>query len=137
MNTKINTIDTHKAEVEWLEERLKEAVELLENIATHTCMADSDMRIQLKEIYGWASDFLDKFYQASDELKEYIGKLGWFWDELSERKKFIDVLASIARDDGIYFKYLAKADNCHYQFFQPLTPKEVEEYTGYKVVKED
>ena len=135
MNTNINAIDTHKAEVEWLEERLKEAVELLENIATHTCMADSDMRTQLKEVYGWASDFLDEFNGVSDERSEYIGKLGWFWDEYETRQKFIDVLASIDGDYG--FIYLAKADNCHYQFFQPLTADEVEKYTTFKVTQED
>jgi hypothetical protein len=135
MTTNINAIDTHKAEVEWLEEHLKEAVELLENIATHTCMADSDMRTQLKEVYGWVSDFLDEFNGKTEDYSEYVGKLGWFWDELSERQKFIDVLKRIDEKDS--FKYLAKEEGCHYQFFSPLTADEVEDYTTFKVIQED
>ena len=76
------------------------------------------------------------YIEVEEEPSEdyWIGKLGWFWDEYMTTEKFIDVLKSIDKDDT--FKYLAKADSCHYQFFSPLTPEEVAKYTGYKVVND-
>lgn len=132
MNTNINVIDTHKEEVEWLEEHLKEAVELLESIATHTCMADSDVRKQLKQVYGWASDFLDEFNGETEDYSEYIGKLGWFCDSDKADDGFIDVLEEI--EDG---EYITRYDGAGYHHFRPLTADEVEDYTTFKVMKED
>lgn len=78
----------------------------------------------------------DYYIEVEDEPSEDdIGKLGWFLDEYREKEKFIDVLASIDKDAT--FKYKGKADGRYYQFFRPLTPEEVEKYTGYKVVKEE
>lgn len=76
-----------------------------------------------------------QYIEDEDEpSKDDIGKLGWFYDEHIENEKFIDVLASIEKK--VVFKYMSKTDGGNYQHFRPLTPEEVEEYTGYKVVKE-
>lgn len=91
--------------------------------------------------YNVTMDFNQKgsnlYIEVEDELsfEDDIGKLGWFYDEYMIKEKFIDSLASIDKEAA--FKYRAKADRLHYQFFQPLTPEEVEKYTGYKVVKEE
>ncbi|MBR6552325.1 MAG: hypothetical protein IKT89_05735 [Clostridia bacterium] len=58
--------------------------------------------------------------------------MGWFWDEDITEQTFIDVLESIDEVDS--FKYIAQADGCHWQHFRPLTPEEIEKYTGYKVL---
>ena len=60
-----------------------------------------------------------------------IGKLGWFWDGYEEFKS-IDVLDRL--EIG---RYWVKDSRWSYEHFRPLTPEEVEKYTGYKVVKED
>ena len=76
------------------------------------------------------------YIEVEDEPSEdYIGKLGWFWDTRTEEEKFIDVLASV--DEEGCFNYEAKSDRNLYQFFRPLTPEEVEKYTGYKVVNNE
>lgn len=134
MTTNINAIDTHKDEVEWLEEHLKEAVELLENIATHTCIADSDMRTQLKEVYRWASDFLDEFNGETEDYSKYVGKLGWVSDEDPGHKNRCGIL--LKKDDHETHPYLC-AVSMRWRYYTPLTPEEVEKYIGYKVIQEE
>ena len=69
---------------------------------------------------------------AEDEPSEdLIGKLGWFWDSHKEYR-IMDRLEDV--NDGV-FKGLDAGE--WFGRFCPLTPEEVEEYTGYKVVKED
>lgn len=63
--------------------------------------------------------------------KCYIGKLGWFWDSDKETP-LIDVLGEINKGDYPFYGKLC----ANYKHFRPLTPEEVEKYTGYKVVKE-
>lgn len=75
------------------------------------------------------------YVEVEDEPSEDdIGKLGWFYDYDIPDDGFIDVLNGIV--DGDSDKYFPKYDSCGYQHFRPLTPEEVEKYTGYKVVKE-
>lgn len=90
--------------------------------------------------YNVTMDFNQKgsnlYIEVEDEpSEEDIGKLGWFWDDdddigtglcLMDRLDEIDEGRFYAVDVGGYYKH-----------FRPLTPEEVEEYTGYKVVKED
>lgn len=72
------------------------------------------------------------YIEVEDEPSEVvIGKLGWFWDVSDIEDGFIDVLEDI--EDG---EYITRYDCARFKHFRPLTPEEVEEYTGYKVVKE-
>ena len=63
--------------------------------------------------------------------KDDIGKLGCFWDDIKE-EPLIDVLDKIEQGDYPFFGKLC----ANYKHFRPLTPEEVEKYTGYKVVKD-
>jgi hypothetical protein len=71
----------------------------------------------------------DYYIEVEDEPSEDdIGKLGWFWDD-DEDDKIIDRLEDI--DAGKVYGVDASS---YYYHFRPLTPEEVEKYTGYKVV---
>lgn len=73
------------------------------------------------------------YIEVEDEPSEdYIGKLGWFWCH-DEDLKVVDVLKSISTGNGRFERQTAG----WYLNFRPLTPEEVEKYTGYKVVKEE
>ena len=73
------------------------------------------------------------YIEVEDEPSEdWIGKLGWFGSGVSDF--CIDVLDAIAQERDC--KYKAKRTGYWYAFFKPLTPEEVEKYTGYKVVEE-
>ena len=75
-----------------------------------------------------------KYYiEVEDEpSEEDIGKLGWFWDD-DEDDKTMNILWRYTGDD----EYCVEGETCScYKHFRPLTPEEVEKYTGYKVVKE-
>ena len=63
--------------------------------------------------------------------KSWIGKLGWFWDS-DEKIKTIDVLIKVGLG-----RFWSKKASEHFSNFRPLTPEEVEKYTGYKVIKEN
>lgn len=65
-----------------------------------------------------------------ESSEDCIGKLGWFWN--SDGHRIMDRLEDV---DDEEFKGLDAGE--WYSHFCPLTPEEVEEYTGYKVVKED
>ena len=70
------------------------------------------------------------YIEVEEEIDEsYIGKLGWFSDDVNDW--CVDVLDGISK--GKYFEYKSKRTGHWYAFFKPLTPKEVEKYTGYKV----
>ena len=72
------------------------------------------------------------YIEVEDEPSEdYIGKLGWFWDD-NETNRFIDVVSCCDSVCG----YAASVFGGWFKHFRPLTPEEVEKYTGYKVVKE-
>lgn len=72
------------------------------------------------------------YIEVEDEPSDdYIGKLGWFWDD-DEVSRVMDRLEYV-EDEA--FKGLDYDE--WYKHFRPLTPEEVEKYTGYKVVKED
>lgn len=78
----------------------------------------------------WLSQ--EPYIEVEDELSEdYIGKLVLLWD-VDENHSCVDILEQI--DDGMA---VGRADGYYYEHFRPLTPEEVEKYTGYKVVKED
>ena len=74
------------------------------------------------------------YIEVEDEPSEDdIGKLGWFWDD-DEEGSMVDILVGYTREG----KYRFVAKTCSkFKHFRPLTHREVEEYTGYKVVKED
>lgn len=73
------------------------------------------------------------YIEIEDEpSKDDIGKLGWFWDDDAD-DSMVDVLVGNTREG----KYRFEAKTCsNFKHFRPLTPEEVEKYTGYKVVKE-
>ena len=78
------------------------------------------------------------YIEVEDEPSEDdIGKLGWFWDVGDAEDGFIDELATIDVQPIGSDKYFPKYGSGSCQHFRPLTPEEVEKYTGYKVVKED
>lgn len=129
----------------------------LENIKDIEALKDTDTVIH----YGSDEEYILKFVNGvlcafdkenTDHLYEYnfslnieihtpyivvegepsedcIGKLGWFWD--SDGHRIMDRLEDV--DDGA-FKGLDAGE--WFRRFRPLTADEVEEYTGYKVVKE-
>lgn len=65
-----------------------------------------------------------------DPLENNIGKLGWFYD-YTEKASVLDFLEKIS--DTEVCRYVTKSTNVRYNHFRPLTPEEVEKYTGYKV----
>lgn len=82
--------------------------------------------VEPNQVYIEVEDELSEDY--IEELSEdYIGKLGWFWDT-DESRSFVDILGGL---NGVM--YVAKSVDCPYEHFRPLTPEEVEKYTGYKV----
>lgn len=74
------------------------------------------------------------YIEVEDEPSEDdIGKLGWFWDGKYDAP-MVDLLEeSLTRGK---YKFRGETGNA-YKHFRPLTPEEVEKYTGYKVAKED
>ena len=78
----------------------------------------------------WLSQ--EPYIEVEDEPSEdWLGKLGWFWDdddEIGTDLCIIDRLDEI--DEG---RFYAVDAGSYYEHFRPLTPEEVEEYTGYKV----
>jgi hypothetical protein len=75
------------------------------------------------------------YIEVEDEPSEdYIGKLGWFYDNTKE-PGVLDWLRNIRPNQQL--RYVTQRSNLCYRLFQPLTPEEVEKYTGYKVVKEN
>ena len=80
-------------------------------------------------------DLHQPYIEVEDELacEDDIGKLGWFWDNDADIKD-IDFLKEVSRIHDIpYRTYSLK----YYRHFRPLTPEEVEKYTGYKVVNNE
>lgn len=82
---------------------------------------------------GNNSNFYIEFEdEPSESFEDCIGKLGWFWDKDEDLKR-IDVLKSISTGNGHFERQTAG----WYLNFRPLTPEEVEKYTGYTVAKEE
>lgn len=77
----------------------------------------------------------EEYIEVEDEPSEdWRGKLGWFWDEDDEIGTSLCIIDRLDEiDEGRFYAVVAGA---YYAHFRPLTPEEVEEYTGYKVVKE-
>lgn len=75
-----------------------------------------------------------QYIEVEDEPSEDdIGKLGWFWDDDDDEDvKCVDVLNDISTGNG---RFEGQTDGW-YDHFRPLTPEEIEKYTGYKVVEE-
>lgn len=81
----------------------------------------------------WLSQ--EPYIEVEDELSEdLIGKLGVFSDNSKYSLDVIDILTHIDEDD--VYRYQTKIGGYWFKHFRPLTPEEVEKYTGYKVVKE-
>ena len=75
------------------------------------------------------------YIEVEDEPSEdLIGKLGIFSDDGEDCLDVIDILMSKNEDD--VYRYQTKKGGYWFKHFRPLTPEEVEEYTGYKVVEE-
>ena len=72
------------------------------------------------------------YIEVEDEPSEdLIGKLGVFSNCYGFEGE-VGVLERIVEGDHPYLS----ASMYQYKYFRPLTPEEVEKYTGYKVVKE-
>jgi hypothetical protein len=75
----------------------------------------------------------DYYIEVEDEPSEDdIGKLGWFYD-ITKEAGVLDWLRIIRTADQ-ELRYVTQSTNLRYKHFRPLTPEEVEKYTGYKVV---
>lgn len=125
-----------------------EDIEALRNTDTKIYSEKGEGYLQFVD--GWPCKFLpngDKIFgcgilmsdnpyiEVPDEPdKSWVGKLGWVSDNDSDAKARCGVLKKYCR--GHEYPYRVKHDTC-WKYFTPLTPEEVEEYTGYKVVKED
>jgi hypothetical protein len=80
-------------------------------------------------------DTANYYIEVEDEpTEDDIGKLGWFWDN-TEKAGVLDWLRIIRTADQ-ELRYVTQSTYLRYKHFRPLTPEEVEKYTGYKVVKE-
>jgi hypothetical protein len=104
----------------------------------------------LKFVNGWPCKFLsngDKIFgcgillsdipyiEVPDKPDEsWIGKLGWVSDESKDKKTRCGVLVEYLEGHPHPYKIQG---GLSWKYFTPLTPEEVEKYTGYKVVKED
>lgn len=60
-----------------------------------------------------------------------LGKLCYFWDTGYEKVPHLDILESYSANSE--YKYEALHKGVEYQHARLLTPKEVEELTGYEV----
>lgn len=79
----------------------------------------------------WLSQ--EPYIEVEDEPSEdWIGKIGWFYNDV-ETSRFIDVVSSCDSVCG----YAASVFGGWFKHFRPLTPEEVEKYTGYKVVNNE
>lgn len=78
------------------------------------------------------------YIEAEDEplesFKDYIGKLGFFWNdtEIAGEVGWLSNISTI-----VDTPYKRRGCGCMYKHFRPLTPEEVEKYTGYEVIKEE
>ena len=122
-----------------------EDIEALRNTDTKIYSSGSDGYYQfIKGVFCFIHSNEDIYYNSDIGLdgtqyvevpdepdKSWIGKLGWFWDNFEECKA-IDVLVKVGTG-----RYWSKKAREPFNNFLPLTPEEVEKYTGYKVVKED
>lgn len=86
----------------------------------------------------------ERYYILEEEpmqeaTKEDVGKLCWFFNDSKEgsdiRKPFVAVLWRI--DDDFENPFVDYVTCTHWKHCRRLTPSEVAELTGYKVVKED
>lgn len=127
-----------------------EDIEALRNTDTKIYTEIGDVNSYLQFVNGWPCRFYKDgnilfgcgfffsqkpFIKVEDDpLEGDIGKLGWFWDN-TEKAGVLDFLEKI-RDTEVC-RYVTKSTNVRYNHFRPLTPEEVEKYTGYRVVKED
>ena len=87
-------------------------------------------------LFGYGMFLSDRPYiEVPDEpCKSWIGKLGWVSDRDAKDRIRLGILKRYSQ--GAAFPYEEYGDN-YWAYFTPLTPEEVEKYTGYKVVEED
>ena len=75
-----------------------------------------------------------QYIEVPDKPDEsWIGKLGWVSDESKDKKTRCSVLVEYL--EGCPHPYKIQG-GLSWTYFTPLTPEEVEKYTGYKFVKE-
>ena len=76
-----------------------------------------------------------KFYiKVEDKPNEsWIGKLGWVSDESKDKKPRCGVLVEYLEGHPHPYKIQG---GLSWKHFTPLTPEDIEKYTGYKVIKE-
>lgn len=74
------------------------------------------------------------YIKVEDKPDEsWIGKLGWVSDESKDKKTRCGVLVEYL--EGCPHPYKIQG-GLSWKYFTPLTPEEVEKYTGYIVLKE-
>ena len=72
------------------------------------------------------------YIEVEDEPSEdWIGKIGWFWNDDEESDGTVATLIAINKHREFKFETPAS----YFLNFRPLTPEEVEKYTGYQVEK--
>ena len=70
------------------------------------------------------------YIEVEDEPSEdLVGRLGWFWDT-NEKDSTIGILYMIRENSN--YPYVRSGTAFCFAHFRPLTPEEVEKYTGYK-----
>lgn len=124
-----------------------EDIEALRNTDTKIYCEMGDGYLQF--VNGWPCKFFpngDKafgcgilmsdnpYIEVPDKPDEsWIGKLGWVSDT-ADNKAGCEVFKKY--NTGTDYPYETELGSC-WRYFTPLTPEDVEKYTGYKVVKED
>lgn len=74
------------------------------------------------------------YIEVADKPDEsWIGKLGWVSDESKDKKTRCGVLVEYLEEHQHPYKIQG---GLSWTYFTPLTPEEIEKYTGYKFVKE-
>lgn len=127
-----------------------EDIEALRNTDTKIYNSGSDGYFQfVNGVPCLFCDTSDVFYNATIDFNEvesklyievpdkpdesWVGKLGWVSDT-ADNKTGCEVFKKYNIGDD--YPYETELGTC-WKYFTPLTPEEVEKFTGYKVVKEE
>ena len=88
-----------------------------------------EMEKEFNDLVKRGQELIEKLKQENSD-DTMIGKIGWFYDISPNEKVRCDVLTRIRK--GETYPYISSSDD-YWVFFTPLTPEDVEKYTGYKV----
>lgn len=87
-----------------------------------------EMEKELNDLIKHGQELIEKLKQENSD-DTIIGKLGWASDDSPDEKQRCFILERI--DPHLAYPYMCSIGE--WKYFKPLTPEEIEQYTGYKV----